>query len=406
MGRILSHFPTENLILHKLNNISYNVEGFVGKQNGKFTIMSEDISIPIEEEDFFERKLPNGIVEYFEVINSGYVKGISNFPDHYQTEVRKTKNPSFLCNTDNSFVVNDIDKIQQNDLQIDNETNFDKAINNDFKNENYVTEELIYFVLNYYREHPYAKPIEIGLNRNLYNNIMEIINDQGYAKGIKIKYINGDVYAVLINNFRLTLSGIKFLDNRKDEPKVYANEDEDSSNITVFLSYSWEDGDFADIIEKELMKEGLRVCRDIRDLCAWKSIKDYMNTIRDQDYVVALVSENYLHSENCMYEIGEILKDKDFMDKIFPAVISKDIYDINKHIEYIKYWEESNDKLEEQINKLSLSNRAALTDTFRRRKAIESNIDDFLKIVKDMNNPDIDNVCEVIIEKIKKHNNI
>lgn len=131
-----------------------------------------------------------------------------------------------------------------------------------------------------------------------------------------------------------------------------------------------------------------------------------MNTIRDQDYVVALVSENYLHSENCMYEIGEILKDKDFMDKIFPAVISKDIYDINKHIEYIKYWEESNDKLEEQINKLSLSNRAALTDTFRRRKAIESNIDDFLKIVKDMNNPDIDNVCEVIIEKIKKHNNI
>lgn len=87
---ILANFPTEKLILHKTTGEAYNVEGMIGNSG---TIMSEDVSIPIETDDYFERRLPNGVTEYFKVIDAGYHKGTTGIPDHYQTKVDKVKNP-------------------------------------------------------------------------------------------------------------------------------------------------------------------------------------------------------------------------------------------------------------------------------------------------------------------------
>lgn len=89
MRSILASFPTEKLILHKPSGDTYEVEGLVESSG----IQSEDINVPIEPNDYFERKLPNGIIEYYKVIDPGFHKGMQGIPDHYQTKVQRISDP-------------------------------------------------------------------------------------------------------------------------------------------------------------------------------------------------------------------------------------------------------------------------------------------------------------------------
>lgn len=61
MGSILANFPTEKIKLHKPSGDIYEVTALVQSSG----IQIEDSSIPIETNDYFERKLPNGVIEYY-----------------------------------------------------------------------------------------------------------------------------------------------------------------------------------------------------------------------------------------------------------------------------------------------------------------------------------------------------
>ncbi len=87
MRSILSNFPTEEIVFHKQSGEIYNICALVG--NG--VISSEDISVPIEIDDFFERVLPNGQKEYYLVTDPGFVKGNARISDHYQSKVKNVK---------------------------------------------------------------------------------------------------------------------------------------------------------------------------------------------------------------------------------------------------------------------------------------------------------------------------
>lgn len=54
-----------------------------------------------------------------------------------------------------------------------------------------------------------------------------------------------------------------------------------------------------------------------------------MQSIVNMDYVVFLISDSYLKSANCMYEVLEVMKDKNYKEKIFPAVTCSEIYSPN-----------------------------------------------------------------------------
>lgn len=54
-----------------------------------------------------------------------------------------------------------------------------------------------------------------------------------------------------------------------------------------------------------------------------------MQTIKEQDYVLSLISDAYLKSKNCMYEICELMRDRNYMDRLLFIVLSDD--DINKY---------------------------------------------------------------------------
>ena len=47
-------------------------------------ILTGDAKLPIEEGDCFERRLPNGTVESYEVLDPGFFAGMSGMPAHFQ----------------------------------------------------------------------------------------------------------------------------------------------------------------------------------------------------------------------------------------------------------------------------------------------------------------------------------
>lgn len=173
----------------------------------------------------------------------------------------------------------------------------------------------------------------------------------------------------------------------------------DGSGKTIFLSYNWHDGDIADRIDRYLSGlAGITVKRDVRDIGAWKSIREFMEGIRQQDYAVLIVSDSYLKSKNCMFEVTEIMKEQRYADRIFPAVVETGIYVPLARAEYIKYWQQECGKLEAAVKGLDPANAVELAADLKRYKNIASSMGEFLSMVADRNNPDIRDV-EVQIEK-------
>ena len=52
-------------------------------------IFTQDATVPIEDGDKFERKLPSGIVEVFVVLDAGFHQEFQGLPGHYQSNIEK-----------------------------------------------------------------------------------------------------------------------------------------------------------------------------------------------------------------------------------------------------------------------------------------------------------------------------
>lgn len=158
-------------------------------------------------------------------------------------------------------------------------------------------------------------------------------------------------------------------------PKDNADAERKSSDKTIFLSYNWHDGDLADRIDRHLSKlHGITVKRDVRDIGIWKSIREFMEGIRRQDYAVLIISDSYLKSKNCMFEVTEIMKEREYTDRIFPAVVETGIYAPLVRARYINYWQQECDQLAAAVKGLDPANAVELAADLKRYKNIVSSI--------------------------------
>lgn len=171
----------------------------------------------------------------------------------------------------------------------------------------------------------------------------------------------------------------------------------------VFLSYCWADVKIADEIFDNLVQNGqINLHRDTLDIKKWESIKAYMQSIPQMDYMILLISESYLKSSNCMYEVLEVMRDRKYKDKIFPAVIYTGIYDPLIRAGFVKYWQDELSKLKEALGGIETQNLGPLTDDLKHRQDIASNIAIFMGLVSDMNNPQMNNVADEIRKKLEE----
>lgn len=166
----------------------------------------------------------------------------------------------------------------------------------------------------------------------------------------------------------------------------------------VFISYAWgEETHEREIIvnqlERSLQKRGLNVVRDKRDLGYKGSIGKFMKRIGEGNCVIVVISNKYLRSKNCMFELVEIARNKQFADRVFPVILSDaKIYDPIDRIDYVHYWEAEKAKLNEKIRTLSdFSNIQGIQEELNNYDRFRDEIDRLTFILKDMNtlSPDI-----------------
>ncbi|MBP2660443.1 MAG: lipoprotein NlpI [Firmicutes bacterium] len=87
-------------------------------------------------------------------------------------------------------------------------------------------------------------------------------------------------------------------------------------NPKLFISYSWKNKNFVDELDYDFKKIGITLTRDIRDAPDYKSLSSFMKSIRECDYAILIISDEYLKSYNCLYEIIEFLQEKNFEERI------------------------------------------------------------------------------------------
>ena len=91
--------------------------------------------------------------------------------------------------------------------------------------------------------------------------------------------------------------------------------------MDIFLSYSWNNKLQADQIEDNLSAIGLTIIRDINEIKYKDKLTEFMRRIRDADYAIILISIDYLKSPNCVNELIELSKEKEFDRKILPIIV-------------------------------------------------------------------------------------
>lgn len=158
----------------------------------------------------------------------------------------------------------------------------------------------------------------------------------------------------------------------------------------------------ADSIEEKFITSGMTLVRDKHDMHYKSSIKEFMKQIRGVDFALIIISENYLMSSNCMYEITEFIKDANYKDRILPVIKrDADIFTITGRNKYIIYWQDKYQELENNTRKLEELNRVESIKELIRYERIKRDLPDFLSNIADMNSITCDElITDIDFEKI------
>jgi len=155
---------------------------------------------------------------------------------------------------------------------------------------------------------------------------------------------------------------------------------------SIFLSYSQKNADIADILDKVCQSYGMQVLRDIREVKYNQSFKEYMKGIRKTDYVLVLISDNFLKSQACMYEIHEVMKDENYQERILPILLPlTHIFKPKDQIIYLKYWDDQYKELLKQIEEFEPCDTLEYISDLKEIKNIKSTINAFLKHLSNIN---------------------
>ncbi|MDX2241460.1 MAG: caspase family protein [Leptolyngbyaceae cyanobacterium bins.302] len=179
--------------------------------------------------------------------------------------------------------------------------------------------------------------------------------------------------------------------SRKQESSSKSNR-ESSSDATdekeVFISYAWggKSEEIANQIEKALQANRISLIRDKNNLGFKGRIKAFMERIGRGKCVVIVISEKYLKSENCMFELVQIAKNEEFYERIFPVVLEDaKIYKPVERIQYVQYWEQQIQELDQQIRSVSSANLEGFREDIDLYNEIRQYLPRLTNILKDMN---------------------
>jgi HEAT repeat protein len=197
---------------------------------------------------------------------------------------------------------------------------------------------------------------------------------------------------VTLNNGDTLSEARKALDTIQNKLKYYHPLSQ-PMNQQVYISYNWQEdsNEMANQLVQAFAAKGIEIIRDKTHTIYKDSIKNFMQQIGQGKCVVAVISDRYLKSENCMFELVEIARNGDFYQRIFPIILpDARIHKDFERIDYLKYWEDEKAKLQAKYKQIDLAKTNSILATLNLYDEIRGNIDNLTNILKDMNTLNID----------------
>ena len=140
-------------------------------------------------------------------------------------------------------------------------------------------------------------------------------------------------------------------------------------------------------IDAALKVKGIASVRDKADLGYKGKIGDFMREVGRGNAIVVVICDRYLTSDNTMFELVEIAKNKDVHERIFPVILQDaDIYRPVNRIKYVKYWEDKKKELNEALRTLAdNANLQGIREDIDNYDTIRDHIAALTSLLKDMN---------------------
>lgn len=102
--------------------------------------------------------------------------------------------------------------------------------------------------------------------------------------------------------------------------------------------------------------------------------------------MVVVISEKYLKSENCMFEMVEVTKAQGLRERIFPIVLpDANIYKATGRVRYLQHWEDEIRTLDEALKTVRGDNLTKLQDDLNIYAEIRRLFDGIADTLRDMN---------------------
>ncbi len=171
--------------------------------------------------------------------------------------------------------------------------------------------------------------------------------------------------------------------------KSLMHQPQNSDQKEVFISYTWRDKQSEPLvkkIEQAFQAEGIDIIRDTNAIGYKQKFQEFMQRLSRGKCVILIISDQYLKSENCMYELVEIAKYGEFYNRIFPIVLEDaQIYKSVARIKYIKYWEDRTKELNDAMKEVSGANLQGFREELDLYTEIRKTFAELTNLLKDMN---------------------
>ncbi len=221
------------------------------------------------------------------------------------------------------------------------------------------------------------------INSNLESNIEYHYKSFDY-KGNKIAYIQVDKSEELVS-----VKGVSYIMHNNIAQRIVQK--------SIFISYNHSDKDIAKLVESALVSSKVSVTRDENEVRYKDDLEVFMQSISQHDYTVAIVTDNYLKSVNCMYEVSELMRERSYYDKLLFIRINEsdktfyedqskhtvaDIYSANR-FKYVQYWVDKKNEIDMMAAKLSdPSHLTEISKESKKLNTISYNISEFVERLK------------------------
>jgi internalin A len=166
----------------------------------------------------------------------------------------------------------------------------------------------------------------------------------------------------------------------------------------VFISYAWGDetdegkirSKAVDGLHAALERDGVRTVRDRDQMRAGDRISSFISQLTRSDLVVAVISEKYLRSTYCMFEIYKLWQrsqgEPDLLAKILVPIVLPEVKigNLRERLPYLEYWASEAESLEALVRNPRISPSRESWEEVRLVREFAHHVDGILVFIQDV----------------------